>query len=465
MGAADFSGAEFCEAAIFSEALFLQHANFLASTFLKEAVFAWSTFVQGASFIATRFVHEARFNWAKFGQAVDFCAARFSRDAHFNSALFNGDVYFNLFRPSVLPVSTSGGDTPTRFPFLATCFEQKADFREGTFNGRAEFRQTQFRQDGTGEPGAIFSSARFDKPKLVIFYDVYLGRVLFHNCDVSEFQFAKVRWRERANGKRMVFDECEYLDLNQVDTIALRAEGSGPDKLNYSLVAELYQQLKKNYDDRRDYWTAGDFHYGEMEMKRLATPRPNHLSRWTAGRIKTWLAKESPGFLARWAKNKGYSEGTFHALRGAWHRNMGLTAWYRSASEYGESYGRPLVWLGGILALFMFLFPVWGLLPAAKSTPEPAALGQPHFAKTHTRELSYWNFMPYYSMESGGARVTPWSLLGHSFMTTIGVAGFQRDLAYEPRYPWGRLLATVETVLTSTLLALFLLAVRRQFRR
>ena len=50
-------------------------------------------------------------------------------------------------------------------------------------------------------------------------------------------------------------------------------------------------------------------------------------------------------------------------------------------------------------------------------------------------------------------------------MTTISVAAFQRDLTYEPTYPWGRLLAIVEILLTSTLLALFLLAVRRQFRR
>ncbi|MGA2611346.1 MAG: hypothetical protein ABSH01_28190 [Terriglobia bacterium] len=50
-------------------------------------------------------------------------------------------------------------------------------------------------------------------------------------------------------------------------------------------------------------------------------------------------------------------------------------------------------------------------------------------------------------------------------MTTTGVAAFPRDLAYEPCYPWGSLLATVETILTCALPALFLLAVRRQFRR
>jgi hypothetical protein len=29
---------------------------------------------------------------------------------------------------------------------------------------------------------------------------------------------------------------------------------------DYGLIAELYEQVKKNYDDKRDYWTGGDFH-------------------------------------------------------------------------------------------------------------------------------------------------------------------------------------------------------------
>jgi len=406
VGAADFSGATFCEPAIFSEAIFLQHANFLASTFLKEAVFAWATFAQGASFIAVKFIQEARFNWARFAQVTDFSATGFSQDAHFNSAVFVGDVYFNVIRPTALPGTTNSGHAPGRCPFNATVFQRRADFREATFNERAEFRQTQFREDWTGEPSALFSSARFDKPSLVVFYDAHLGQALFHNCDVSELRFTKVRWRSRANGKRMVFEEDEHLRLDQVDTIALPGDEGGPDKLNYTLIAELYQQLKKNYDDRRDYWTAGDFHYGEMEMKRLATPNPNPLSRWGAGKIKPWFAKENPGFLGRWAKRKGYSEGSFHALRRSWHRCVGLAAWYKRASEYGESHGRPLLWLVGILVLFMFLFPVCGLRPAAKSIPEAAALGQLHSARARAPELSYSNFMRYRSMELGGVPVT-----------------------------------------------------------
>jgi len=56
-------------------------------------------------------------------------------------------------------------------------------------------------------------------------------------------------------------------------------------------------------------------------------------------------------------------------------------------------------------------------------------------------------------------------LVGHSLLAAILVPLFQRDLVYEPVYPWGRVLAVLEMTLTSTLFALFLLAVRRQFRR
>lgn len=464
-GSADFSGVVFCEGAIFSEATFLQQANFLGSVFTKEGVFAWATFARGASFFAVKFIEEARFHWARFGQAAIFSGTAFGGDARFNSAVFLGDVFFNVIRPTAPSGATNARHSPIRFPFIATAFEKRADFREATFDGRAEFRQTRFREDASGEPGIMLSSARFDKPRLVIFYDVYLGQALFHNCDVSEFQFTKVRWRERPNGKRMVFEEHKSLRVDQVDTVALLSGGSGPVELNYGLIAELYQQLKKNYDDRKDYWTAGDFHYGEMEMKRLATPNPNRVSRWIGAKIKTWLARENPGGLARRAKSKGYSESSFHALRQKWHRRMGLAAWYKRASEYGESYGRPLLWLGGTLVLFMFLFPVSGLRPAANPTPEPAPIWQVHPAKTQAPVLSYSNSVRYGTIEPSGRGVSPWSLLGHSLMTTIGVAAFQRGLAYEPCYPWGKLLATVETILTSTLIALFLLAVRRQFRR
>ncbi len=38
-------------------------------------------------------------------------------------------------------------------------------------------------------------------------------------------------------------------------------------------------------------------------------------------------------------------------------------------------------------------------------------------------------------------------------MTALAVAAFQKDLVCEPTYSWGRLLALVEVLLTSTLIA------------
>jgi len=56
-------------------------------------------------------------------------------------------------------------------------------------------------------------------------------------------------------------------------------------------------------------------------------------------------------------------------------------------------------------------------------------------------------------------------LTWHCFWASIFVAFFQKDLVYEPVYLWGRVMAVSEQALTSTLFALFLLAVRRRFRR
>lgn len=116
----------------------------------------------------------------------------------------------------------------------------------------------------------------------------------------------------------MVFEEDLPLDNEYHSTLNLPG-GGGRD---YGLIAQLYQQLKKNYDDHLDYWAADHFHYGEMEMQRLAVP----------------------------------TSGPF------------LKAWYRRGSSYGNSYLRPAAWLCGILLLFALLFPLTGLQRMSANT-------------------------------------------------------------------------------------------------
>lgn len=418
LDAADFFGAKFTNDAIFSEVIFLALAYFNGCAFSGQAVFAWSKFTKGADFRLCHFKRDAKFHETDFADSADFSGASFDEDAFFNSVVFQDDVRFNVIRPGIsahVVAPSTTPSTPARIPFIATTFNRVADFREATFKKRAEFRQVQFREDISGQPGPIFGMARFDDPRQVVFYDTYLGQALFLNSDVSGFDFTDVRWQERANRKKAVFEENPRLVPRDERTVALISRPGSADERNYALIAELYQQLKKNYDDRRDYWTAGDWHYGEMEMKRISSPHRNELLRW-------------------------------------WHRNLGLVALYRLASEYGESYKRPFALLAiTVLCFALLIYPNVGLRCSGAHS------------QSGGRVVKWWDACP--DSTSYHTCMGLWRLAGNSLLTSVEVAAFQRDLAYEPTYPWGRLLRLLELMLTSTLLALFLLAVRRQFRR
>jgi len=482
---ANYAEREFRAVCIFADATFMQNADFFLATFTQGAEFSLATFTRGANFAEATFMQDARFSSTEFMQDVSFMKATFTQEANFTGAMFTQNAYFSgatftqdanfkiaAFTENAFFTGATFNQNAyfrratftTEACFENTVFKRMARFVGATFKERVEFLETEFRDDVEIQPGPMLNLVRFEKPELVLFYKTYLGHALLHNCDVSSFLFSSVRWRGRpGNGKRMVFEEV--IDTKHKAAAALRTKDDNPNDRNYDLIAELYQQLKKNYDDKRDYWTAGDFHYGEMEMKRLATPQPNHLSRWFAEKIKKSLTNENPSILARWAKRKGYSERSFHFFRREWHRSVGLAALYKYASEYGESYGRPVLWLVGFLFLFMFLYPILGLRPTLKVGAAQAAAHEFLSSGAGTAELSYRNYIHYGSLQPGGEKLSFPALLGHSLMTSVGVAALQRDLAYEPSYPWGRALSWFELALTSTLIALFLLAVRRQFRR
>jgi hypothetical protein len=430
---ASFSKARFEQGAIFSEAMFTQAAYFTGATFTQNVDFSRATFARNVAFTFAEFAQNANFGGGAFTQDADFSRARFAQIANFSFATFAKGVDF-WFATFTQNAHFLGATFAQKANFNEAEFTRIADFGEARFLSVASFRETVFRRDEELVPGPEFSFAEFSRPEVVVFYETYLGQALFHNCDVSKLTFSLVEWRKRkGSGKRMVFEE-------EVDLIAVPdlkpGEGS-VDERNYGLIAELYQQLKKNYDERRDYWTAGDFHYGEMEMKRLHA----------RSRRTRWL-----------------------------HQNLGLAAWYKRLSEYGESYVRPSIWLLVILAVFTLLFPLAGLHSGEKppqsvttvatggKTPQSIVTIATQQAPPAARELSYRHFSDFGSAYPGKWR--GWAaFFGHSLMTTLYVAGFQKDLAYEPSYPWGRLLALAEVLLTSTLFALFLLAIRRQFKR
>ncbi len=448
----------FLGAVFFDGAVFKQFADFAGAEFATSSFFIGATFEEGASFSSSKFAENAEFSQSRF-RWVTFEGAKFSKEADFSQAIFIGNGDFSRANFSERASFGSAifaqkadfkGSTFTDDAFFyATAFALMADFRVVRFRGSVEFRQTLFRgdtrlrerlntignsdevdnpnlpkeQQTSAEPGPLFSRASFEKPERAIFYQTYLGRALFHNFDLSKVVFSDVEWLKRGgSGRSAVFDEIVDPDLGYVldpeytffPAGDLKAAPGSSNERNYRLLSELYQRLEKNYDSSGDYATAGDFHHGKMEMKRLETS------------VKTKKL--------RWFK-----------------RNLGLVAWYKHASEYGESYIRPAVWLLGIVFALGLLYPVMGLrYNGAKGGSVPPV-------------LRYESSCPDQSTDR--TCMGPATLAGNGLMASLQTATFQKDLTYEPAYPWGKLLALVELLLVSTLVGLFLLAVRRQFKR
>jgi uncharacterized protein YjbI with pentapeptide repeats len=424
-GEADFREAKFERAAVFTSAKFDQSVRFNGATFLQESFFNLASFRQdaefygtlfkAASFAGTGFEGYANFGKARFEDDIDMSGSKFEGRPDFRATVFDQNVHF------------CRGDFALDARFDDCVFRKVVDFRNARFANVVEFRDTKFRQDPPSrdlEPGPIFTNVSFESPEKATFYQTYLGQALFHSCNVSKINFSAVGWRRRDKLRSMVFDEA--LDPKYFDrwAVALKPPDHDPNPCSYHFISELYHQLKKNYDDRADYWTAGSFHFGEMEVRRLYSRDRNKLLRWIRS-------------------------------------NLGIVACYRYANRYGEGYYRPVLWMLLVLLVFTLLYPVTGLRydPAREktavvgsSTPAPA------IKLTYSHPLRG-------SDDSRSVAAARLALVGHSAMSTLYVAAFQKDLIYEPSYPWGRLFALVEALLTSTLGALCLLAIRRQFRR
>ena len=402
----EFAGKKFIANCSFRNALFREDAHFANAVFTQKADFCHAAFQQEADFFNVTFLEKAYFSNAVFTKYADFSSATFNAKTYFSGSTFTGKATFSsvAFKRNVdFYDATFTGDAN----FGRTEFHGVSTWENATFLEGAEFRRTKFDPQVAGEPGAVFAMVRFTKPNEVIFEHVDLSRALFQNCDVTELRFtSSVDWGRQGKRRGVIFEEVIPLPSDHAKDLQTDGER------DYGTIAQFYQQLKKNYDAQLDFWTANEFHFGEMEMQRVSI-RP---------------------------------DGRFPRLRRWWHPRLSFVALYRWASDYGNSFVKPMLWLLGFLVLFSILYPLpgAGLQRSGKTSPETY--------------VSVWRAGPGH-MQSESA------LLLRSALTSIDIVTFQKNPEYAPSYPWGRGLAIVETFLISTLFGLFLLAIRRQFRR
>jgi uncharacterized protein YjbI with pentapeptide repeats len=287
---ADFQGTEFYINANFSEVKFSGEAKFLEAKFYKDADFRVADFSKGANFLKAKFSQVANFVRAKFFGVIGFLSAEFSGEANFQGAEFSEGASF--WEAKFYGNAYFGG----------TKFFGKIDFNTAEFRQRADFSGVETAENAT----VNFQWVRLLKPQQVFFHHVDLSRWSFLDTDLRRIDFNDVTWgtiRRLWSRRTAIFDE-----------IRVSNEKVKVPKEYLAKVERLYRHLKQNYESQRDYGRAGDFYYGEMEMKRRQL---NPL-----GQIPFWI--------------------------------------YRILSGYGESYPRALFWLIVMWLLFAVLFTVVG---------------------------------------------------------------------------------------------------------
>ena len=447
---------------------------------MKDACFLHSTFMGNASFLRAAFKTEAELRGATFSRAADFRRTTFAMDASFYKTTFEQNAEFHratffqeasyskrLSRRTRLSQATFNQAAR----FVGTEFHARTDFRRSRFLDLGEFRRTRFLPQTPGEPSAIFALARFSKPGEIIFDDVDLSRAIFHNTEISlVWLTSSVRWGKR-EGKRgfSVFEE--EISLDHELGKGLQRNG----QRDYAAILQIYQQLKKNYDSRLDHWTANEFHFGEMEMKRLILPaniypdeeelKPSDnlvMKLWTIDHLyEMERAQQNISLPAEKDFDRRASELVVALrarlinepslrLRRFFHEKLSLTAFYSYASDYGNSYRKPLFWMLVSLVLFAALLPI----------PGAGLKMQGSTSKVENYE-TVWDV----HRSNRENLLSEKDLAINSLIASVDTAMFQKSPEFVPAHPWGRVLAIAETLFTSSLFALFLLAIRRRFKR
>jgi uncharacterized protein YjbI with pentapeptide repeats len=291
---ADFSRTKFSEGADFSRATFTGYAKFFGATFTRNTKFSRATFTRWADFRVARFNDRTSFARATFTEGVSFSDGEFMAHAAFSNAKFMTDASF------VGAKFTEGAD------FSGTSFGNVAEFVRARFLGRTRFLSRQEKVKHI--PiffGTLVNFREVDMaPDSVVFQNADLRKCHFLGTDLRKAEFTSVKWPE-IGGRFRVYDED--VELSDGETRP------------WPLIEQLYRQLKQNHEDRRDYKRAGDFHYGEEEMRRNSPETP----------------------------------------RGLW---FFLTL-YWLVSGYGERCLRPLICAVGVVVLSTFLYLFWGLHP------------------------------------------------------------------------------------------------------
>ncbi len=210
------------------------------------------------------------------------------------------------------------------------------------------------------------------------------------------------------------FLDCKWPTINKRKAVYDELEDAEDleESVRLTYIEQLYNRLQKNFENAKQYNDAGDFYIGAMEMRRLQIAKDNN---------KIW----------RWMRQNFLS----------------VMAWYRMVSLYGERYIRPLYWLAGVILLFPFFYLQTGFDYFEK------ALSTNPISIKHTFTFDFNHLSEFFSDYFKG------------FMVSLHAIAFQKEGKLFELSSCGIVVYILQSVLSATIITLFLLALRRKFGR
>lgn len=358
--------------------IFYSNVIFEKARFHRNAIFFRSTFLNRVTFNSAYFSGDADFSQTNFkGNIVDFTSTNFEKNVDFNSAKIESLTTFTLT------------DVKKRIDFSTAIFKT-VYFLDSKFQD-VKFWGTQFQEN------AVFSNIDFVN---AIFQKVNLTNVfLSSTMRIDEIPFLECIFPEHKN-RKIIFNEKIKIEKQEEKYIGSVLLGI---HFSYEENENVYRKLKKSFEDRKDYETAGDFHIGEMEMRR----KKFIVERKEKNTGKNWFTK---------------------FIFGIWnfiHINTTerfLVFWYWLFSDYGERPDKVIRFIFLFIIIFSFLF-FWSF----------------DFSQTHILKsigLSIENFVP-----------------------------FLPKLNIEKTTLFQRIIFDIEVFISSVLWFLLIIAIRRKFKR
>lgn len=395
IGTAYFHNTLFKGDADFYKVAFESNAFFTNATFSEDTNFTYASFSGNVDYTGVKLQELADFTKSRFSSFVEFTLASFTGTAHFSGVTFSGITNFTAAK-FISDALFDRAIFTDNVMFRVSSFTKKANFSECSFERRAVFegnwrneKSCQFFRDE-----ADFKNVDIGNNAIIIFRGMDMSRVHLLNTDISDFRFEDVRWAEYSSRwfkRKHLCDDRPNLKKDDMYKVEI-----------------LYRRLKHSCLSQSDHIAAGDFHIGEMEMKRRQLNRyqPDY-----------WLS-----FLYKWL------------------------------SLYGERWLRPLLWLGLGIIIFAIVESLTGVCVNGEIIGGICAGGETVNYNISMSHLIDWNLWVVWLGD-----------LSNIAVYGLQVATLQRPSNITPE--GSHIFYALWAITGASLIALSLLAMKRRFKR